>query len=647
MNLVYTVVFLPLIAAFISGIFSCTKNKKVLHIVSSTLLVISAVSAAIVFHDVIFEHITYQGTLFRWIYSGNFFSEWAIRVDSLTAVMFVVVTTVSAVVHIYSVGYMHEDPKLNRFMAYLSLFTFFMLLLVSAENLIQLFVGWEGVGLCSYLLIGFWYKKPSATNAAMKAFIVNRVGDFAFMIGLIAIFALFGSIEFSQIFANVAQYKDATLSLLGYEIHYLTFICVMLFIGCMGKSAQIGLHTWLPDAMEGPTPVSALIHAATMVTAGVFLVVRCSALFEYSPFALNMMTIVGGVTCLFAATIAITQNDIKRVIAYSTCSQLGYMFFACGVSAYAGGMFHLVTHAFFKALLFLAAGNVIHAVAHIQDMRKMGGLWRKMPITYAIVWIGSLAIAGIPPFAGYFSKDVILEAAYMSHGQFGHFAFWMGIAAAFLTALYSWRLIIMTFHGKPRYDENVAKHIHEAPYSMNLPLMILVVGAIFAGTIGYKTFGMVDSTYAFWQGSIFVLPENNVLEHIHHTPFLIKILPLIVAIAAIILAYTLYALAPSLPSKIAGRFGRTYRFLHNKWYFDELYEFIFVKGIKNLSLFLWKWIDQNIIDNLGPNGMAFLTGVFAKRVGKIQTGYVYHYAFTMIIGVVLLSAWYLFSQFKI
>ena len=530
---------------------------------------------------------------------------------------------------------MHDDEHTPRFFAYLSLFTFFMLMLVTADNLVQLFLGWEGVGLCSYLLIGFWYKKPSANAAAMKAFIVNRVGDLGFMLGLLLTFYIFGSIHFANIFASIPQHVNTTYSLLGHEFHAFTLIGILLFIGAMGKSAQLGLHTWLPDAMEGPTPVSALIHAATMVTAGVFLVARMSPLYEYAPVALMLVTVVGATTSLFAATIALTQNDIKKVIAYSTCSQLGYMFFACGVSAYSAGVFHLMTHAFFKALLFLGAGSVIHAMSGEQDMQKMGGLWKKIPYTYALFWIGSLAIAGIPFFAGYYSKSAILHAAHGSHTHFAHYAFMVGELVSFLTAFYSWRLLLLAFHGKPRCDKKTWEHVHESPAIMLVPLIVLTLGALFSGYIGEEILGMVHGDYAFWRGALVALDVNNPLLHHGEHPVWTKF----VALAGIISAYVYYMLLPMLPALTAKIFKPVYLLFYNKWYVDEIYEVIFVRPAKALGTFLWQVGDVKLIDGLGPNGVSQLSYWFGGRISKLQTGYLYHYAFATLLGLVLAIAW--------
>jgi NADH-quinone oxidoreductase subunit L len=523
-------------------------------------------------------------------------------------------------------------------MSYLSLFTFCMLMLVSADNFAQLFFGWEGVGLCSYLLIGFWFKKPTANAAAIKAFLVNRVGDFGFALGIFLLYWTFGSIEYETVFESVATYKDQFVPFFGTEVNVITMICLLLFMGAMGKSAQIGLHTWLPDAMEGPTPVSALIHAATMVTAGVFMVARCSHLFEYSEVALGVVTLVGAVTALFAASIALVQNDIKRIIAYSTCSQLGYMFFACGVSAYSAGIFHLTTHAFFKALLFLGAGSVIHALSDEQDIRKMGGLWKKIPFTYGVMWIGSLALAGIYPFAGYFSKDIILEAAYASDTLCGHVAYWMGLCAALFTAFYSWRLIILTFHGNPRASQEVMDHVHESPLNMTIPLFLLAAGSIISGYIGYHYFGMVEYESPFWNGVLHTLSQHNALDAIHHVPEWVTLSPLIAGLSGILIAYTMYMFKPTLPQFVYSKTQKLYNILLNKWYFDEFYDLILVRFSKRLGRFCWRKADMVFIDGM-PNGMASLSALMARAVSIVQSGFIYHYAFVMLFGLLCILSW--------
>ncbi len=645
-------VFLPLLAAIIAGVLALVRGRdkarqaridRFSQLVTCGAMLLSALFGVLTFTNVVGLGVEETVTLFTWIDSGSLEFSWAIRLDTLSAVMLATVTVISAMIHIYSIGYMHHDPSKPRFMAYLSLFTFFMLMLVTADNLVQMFFGWEGVGLCSYLLIGFWYDRPSANNAAIKAFVVNRIGDFGFILGIFAVYVLFDSIQFETIFAAAEGKADSTLSVFGGDYHAMTVIALLLFVGAMGKSAQLGLHVWLPDAMEGPTPVSALIHAATMVTAGVFMVARMSPIFELSETALTVVTLVGGSTAIFAATVGCVQNDIKRVIAYSTCSQLGYMFFACGVSAYSAGIFHLMTHAFFKSLLFLGAGAVIHAVSDEQDMRKMGGLARMIPATYALMWIGSLALGGVFPFAGYYSKDVILEAAYAAHTGIGEYAFWMGIAAAFLTAFYSWRLLFMTFHGKPRMDDHTLAHVHESPRVMIWPLVVLAAGACFAGYFGYASF-VGGGAAEFWGNAIFVAEGHEALEAAHHVPEWVKLLPLVVAAAGIALAFLFYIAAPGIPGTIAGMMRPIHLFLLNKWYFDELYDVIFVRPAMALGRILWKGGDGAIIDRLGPDGIAGQTVALARWFAARQTGYVYHYAFAMLSGVVILFSWYLFQQ---
>src|SRR5436190_3871114 len=557
--------------------------------------------------------------------------------------MFVVVNIDSAIVHIYSVAYMAHDAGIPRFMAYLSLFTFFMLMLATANDFVQLFFGWEGVGLCSYLLVGFWYDRKSANDAAIKAFVVNRVGDFGFALGIFATFVIFGSLDFDTVFGKAPSAVGTTINFLGWQVPSLTIACILLFVGAMGKSAQLGLHTWLPDAMEGPTPVSALIHAATMVTAGVFMVARLSPMFEYSADALAFVGVIGGTTAIFAASVGMAQNDIKRVIAYSTCSQLGYMFFAAGVSAYAAAMFHLFTHAFFKALLFLCAGSVIHAMSAEQDMRRMGGLWRKIPYTYALMWIGSLSLAGIPFFSGFFSKDSILESAWLSGTAVGRYSFTLGVFTAFLTAFYSWRLIIMTFHGESRADAETQHHIHERPWVMLAPLFVLAAGAIFAGLLFEGWFVGPEHT-EFWKHSILILPEHQTLGSGREVPFLIGWLPLIAGLSGIGIAYVCYMLRPDIPDRVSTQFRALYLFLLNKWYFDELYDRLFVRTAFSLGDGLWKTGDGAIIDGLGPDGIAAATRELAREASRLQTGYVYHYAFAMLIGVVALVTWYLLPR---
>ncbi|MEE2970930.1 MAG: NADH-quinone oxidoreductase subunit L [Pseudomonadota bacterium] len=636
-------VFLPLIAAIVAGLGGRWLKDAGSQFVTCGALLASAVISVVMLFDVAVGGNPHTVELFAWMSSGKFEVLWALRFDQLTAVMMFVVTVVSAMVHVYSIGYMHHDPSIPRFMAYLSLFTFFMLMLVTSDNFVQMFFGWEGVGLCSYFLIGFWYDRPSANAAAIKAFLVNRVGDFGFALGIMGVFFIYEAVSFDKVFAATPELSKATIHFLGAEFHALTVLCILLFIGAMGKSAQLGLHTWLPDAMEGPTPVSALIHAATMVTAGVFMVARLSPMFEYSPVALSLVVIVGASTAFFAATIGLCQNDIKRVIAYSTCSQLGYMFFACGVSAYSAGIFHLTTHAFFKALLFLGAGSVIHAMSSEQDMRKMGGLWRLIPLTYTMMWVGSLALAGIPFFAGFYSKDMILESAFAAHTGLGLYAFWLGIAAAVMTAFYSWRLLIMTFHGESRADEKTLAHVHESPKSMTIPLLVLAICAIFSGYIGVEYF-VGEHMAAFWGKSIFVMEGNNVIEAAHHVPFWVKALTIIVALAGIGLAYAMYMGAPNSPARLAAAIRPIYLFVYNKWYFDELYDRIFVRPAFYLGRGLWKEGDGTMIDGIGPDGISAAVRVLARRASALQTGYVYHYAFAMLIGVAGLVTWYLYGH---
>ena len=631
-------VFSPLLGAIIAGFFGRMIGDKPSQYVTCGLMGVSALCAVIgIFTNIGLEPRTVE--VLRFITVGTFEIDWALRVDSLSTVMMFVVAFCSMLIHVYSIGYMSHDKSIPRFMAYLSLFTFAMLMLVTSDNLVQLFFGWEGVGVASYLLIGFWYTKPSACAAAIKAFLVNRVGDFGLMLGLAGIYLTFDSLQYDVIFSQASTVGATSLEVWGTTFETLNVLCVLLFIGAMGKSAQLGLHTWLPDAMEGPTPVSALIHAATMVTAGVFLVARFSHLFEYAPFALGMVTFIGGSTAIFAATIGLTQFDIKRVIAYSTCSQLGYMFFACGVGAYGAGIFHLYTHAFFKALLFLGAGSVIHAMSDEQDMRKMGGIWNKIPITYAMMWIGTLALIGMFPFAGFFSKDAVLEAAWASHNSFHLYAFWMGLLAAVLTAFYSGRLIWMTFHGECRADDHVQSHIHESPLVMTIPLGVLAVGAVMAGMLGL---GMLDAEGEFWAGSIFYGPDNHVMHDLHEVGFLVKASPFIAMLSGIGLSYYFYMMKPEMPGKVVSMFKPVHTFFFNKWYFDELYDFIFVRGAKLIGLGFWKGGDQGIIDRFGPDGVASTTLFTAKTSVKLQTGYLYHYAFAMLIGVAGLVTWYLF-----
>ncbi|PLX39377.1 MAG: NADH-quinone oxidoreductase subunit L [Hyphomicrobiales bacterium] len=638
------IVFLPLIGFLIAGLFGRVIGSKASEYITSTLVVIAAVLSWVAFFSVGMgegETAT-KIAIAPWIVSGDLTIDWALRIDTLTVVMLVVVNTVSALVHVYSIGYMHHDPHRPRFFAYLSLFTFAMLTLVTADNLLQMFFGWEGVGLASYLLIGFWYQKPSANAAAMKAFIVNRVGDFGFALGIFALFALTGSIALDTVFAEAKGLQEQTFHFLSWDVDILTTVSLLLFLGAMGKSAQFLLHTWLPDAMEGPTPVSALIHAATMVTAGVFMVARLSPLFELSHTALTVVTFIGATTAFFAATVGLVQNDIKRVIAYSTCSQLGYMFAALGVGAYSAGVFHLFTHAFFKALLFLGAGAVIHAVADEQDMRKMGGLRRHIPITYWMMVIGTLALTGFPLTAGFFSKDAIIEATFVGHNAFAEYAFWLTVAAALMTSFYSWRLIFMTFHGKPRASAEVMNHVHESPAVMTVPLAILAIGALGAGLLFAGNF--IGEGYGeFWKGALFTSEENHILHDIHSVPMWVKAAPFVMMLLGFVTAYIFYIRSPDIPKRLAARHDALYQFLLNKWYFDELYDLIFVRPAKWLGRFLWKKGDGWLIDGFGPDGISARVLDITQRVVRLQTGYLYHYAFAMLIGLAALITWVMFS----
>ncbi|MBB2709908.1 NADH-quinone oxidoreductase subunit L [Rhizobium sophoriradicis] len=659
MFLYKAIVFLPLIGAIVAGLFGRAIGAKASEYVTSGLMIIAAILSWYVFFTVGMGHAEggpIKVEVLRWIQSGGIDVSWSLRVDTLTSVMLIVVNTVSTLVHVYSIGYMHTDPHRPRFFAYLSLFTFAMLMLVTADNLAQMFFGWEGVGLASYLLIGFWFKKPSATAAAMKAFIVNRVGDFGFVLGIAGVFVLFGSINLDTIFANASNFaphegggeaSEVILNLFGMQLdkaHALTGICLLLFMGAMGKSAQFLLHTWLPDAMEGPTPVSALIHAATMVTAGVFLVARMSPLFELSHDALVVVTVIGAITAFFAATVGLVQNDIKRVIAYSTCSQLGYMFVALGVGAYGAAIFHLFTHAFFKALLFLCAGSVIHAVDGEQDMRYMGGLRPHIKVTFWLMIIGTLAITGVGipftpiGFAGFFSKDVIIEATYASHSPVAGFAFSLLVIAALFTSFYSWRLIFMTFFGKPRASHEVMHHVHESPQVMLVPLYLLAIGAVFAGVLFEGRF-YGEEYVEFWKGALFTGAENELLEEFHHVPALVALCPFIAMVLGFVTAWYMYIRSPQTPRVLAKQHRVLYHFLLNKWYFDELYDFLFVRTARALGRFLWKKGDVGVIDTYGPNGVAARVVAVTDRVVRLQTGYLYHYAFAMLIGIAALVTW--------
>ena len=651
------IVFLPLLGFLIAGLFGRQLGARPSELVTTSLLFIAAALAWATFISVGYNHAPMNVPVVgNWITSGTLKIDWALRVDTLTSVMLVVVTSVSALVHLYSIGYMHEDPARPRFFAYLSLFTFAMLMLVTADNLVQMFFGWEGVGLASYLLIGFWFQKPSANAAAMKAFVVNRVGDFGFALGIFMIFALTGTVAFDQIFASAPGLAGKPIHAFGLDMDALTLTCLLLFMGAMGKSAQFLLHTWLPDAMEGPTPVSALIHAATMVTAGVFMVARLSPIFEYAPAALTVVTIVGAITAFFAATVGLVQNDIKRVIAYSTCSQLGYMFVALGVGGYSLAIFHLFTHAFFKALLFLGAGSVIHAMHHEQDMRNMGGLRKDIPFTFWMMTIGTLALTGFPFTAGYYSKDAIIEAAYAAgtHSAAGTFGFFMTLIAAGLTSFYSWRLVFMTFFGeraKAHHGHDAHAHDdhghhdhdhqpHESPLVMLIPLAVLSVGALFAG-IAFSGHFIGHEYDAFWRGAIFTGKDNHILHAMHEVPLAAQFGATVMMVLGFFGALYVYLLAPGTAQRIAAANPMLYKFLLNKWYFDELYDLIFVRPSMWIGRLFWKSGDGRIIDGMGPDGISARVLDVTNRIVKLQTGYVYHYAFAMLIGVAAIITWYL------
>ena len=659
------IVFLPLLGFLIAGAAGNRIGARATEIITTGLLFVSAALSWVVFSDIALGHGHASAPVVaNWISSGTLKIDWALRVDALTAVMLVVVTTVSSLVHLYSIGYMHEDPSRPRFFGYLSLFTFAMLMLVTADNLVQMFFGWEGVGLASYLLIGFWYEKPSACAAAIKAFVVNRVGDFGFALGIFLVFVVTGSVSFDAIFA-AAPGAAKTWVVFGYEWDTWTIICLLLFMGAMGKSAQFLLHTWLPDAMEGPTPVSALIHAATMVTAGVFMVARLSPLFELSHTAQNFVIVIGATTAIFAATVGLVQNDIKRVIAYSTCSQLGYMFVALGVGGYGIGIFHLFTHAFFKALLFLGAGSVIHAMHHEQDMRNMGGLRKEIPFTFWMMTIGTLALTGVGiphtsiGFAGFFSKDAIIEAAYAAgaHSSAATYGFLMTVLAAGLTSFYSWRLVFLTFFG----DRHAAAHDahghddhahddhahddhghgdhtpHESPLVMLIPLAVLAIGAVFAGAVFAG--GFIGHHFAeFWKGTI---AENHIMHAMHEIPSYVGFLPFLMMVGGFLVSLWFYILAPGTAQRLAAANPVLYRFLLNKWYFDEMYDFLFVRPAFWLGRLFWKGGDGRIIDGLGPDGVSARVIDISRSAVKLQTGYLYHYAFAMLIGVALFITWYL------
>ena len=635
----YTIIFLPLAGAIISGFFGKYIGERNSEVVTSLFVSVSAILSIVIFYNVTIFDYSNNLVISSWISSGSLNVNWSISIDALSAVMLVVVTMISALVHIYSIGYMSHDPHKPRFMSYLSLFTFAMLTLVTSDNFLQLFFGWEGVGLCSYFLIGFWFKKESANAAAIKAFVVNRVGDLGFALGIFLVFYLFGTLNYNEVFQLIPETLEKELIFLGIHINAINLICILLFIGAMGKSAQIFLHTWLPDAMEGPTPVSALIHAATMVTAGVFLVVRCSPIYEYSELALNFITIIGMSTALITATIALVQNDIKKIIAYSTCSQLGYMFFATGVGAYNVAMFHLFTHAFFKALLFLGSGSVIHSFKNEQDIRQMGGVWKKLPYTWILMIIGTLALTGFPFLSGFYSKDAIIEFAYLRGNTTGYYAAGIGIFTAFLTSIYSWRLIFKTFHGKYNNQKLKKDSMHESPMVMILPLVILAIGAISSGYLFKELFIGHESSYSFWKNSIkFLEPLNT-----NHPPTWLMLSTPILVISSIPIAYYLFIKNKTILEELIKNNNPLYKFLLNKWYFDELYNLIFVKFSKNIGLFFWKKIDVGIIDRFGPDGVSGLIKNLSIRAVKFQSGLIYQYAFVMLLAFAILLTLLMFK----
>ncbi|RZK03685.1 MAG: NADH-quinone oxidoreductase subunit L [Novosphingobium sp.] len=695
MHSILFIVFLPLLAAIVGGLGNRMLGNTVVKSITTGALFVSCALSWPIFLGFLSGTAEASVTpVLHWVQSGTMSFDWALRVDTLTAVMLVVITSVSALVHLYSWGYMEEDPDQPRFFAYLSLFTFAMLMLVTADNLVQMFFGWEGVGLASYLLIGFWFKKPSAGAAAIKAFVVNRVGDLGFMMGIFGVYLVFGTISIPAILDAAPGMAGTTIGFLGHRFDTMTVLCILLFIGAMGKSAQLGLHTWLPDAMEGPTPVSALIHAATMVTAGVFMVCRLSPLFETSPTALSVVTFVGAATCFFAATVGTTQWDIKRVIAYSTCSQLGYMFFAAGSGAYGAAMFHLFTHAFFKALLFLGAGSVIHAMHHEQDMRFYGGLRKHIPITFWAMTLGTLAITGVGiagtlGFAGFYSKDAILEAAFGSGKELGTFAFWMGISAALMTSFYSWRLAFLTFFGKPRWagsehiqhavhdahghghddhpsdehsgeateqahahdahghdahahvhadhgDGTAGYHPHESPLAMLIPLIVLSLGAVFAGFLFHHSF-ISEGDGEFWKGSLVF--SEHLIHAMHEVPTWVKWAPFTVMTIGLLTAWYAYLKNPSFPATFVGQFGALHKFVYNKWFFDELYNFLFVRPAFWLGKVFWKQVDIGIVDRLGPDGAAWVVAKSSTYAQKVQSGYLYSYALVMLLGLVGAISW--------
>jgi len=647
MKTVYLMIPLASLAgAIIAGLFGKVIGRRGAHTVTILGVGISFLLSIFVFKDVIVDGHTFNDVVYQWGQSGGIPLEVGFLIDSLTATMMVVVTGVSWMVHIYTIGYMHEDPGYQRFFSYISLFTFSMLMLVMSNNFLQLFFGWEAVGLVSYLLIGFWYTRESAIYANLKAFLVNRVGDFGFLLGIAAVYMYFGDLSYSAVFSIAPQYAEKTIPIMsGVDWNLMSVICILLFIGAMGKSAQVPLHVWLPDSMEGPTPISALIHAATMVTAGIFMVARMSPLFELSDTALSVVIIVGSITALFMAFLGIVQNDIKRVVAYSTLSQLGYMTVGLGASAYAASIFHLMTHAFFKALLFLGAGSVIIAMHHEQDMRKMGGLKKYMPVTWITAWIGSLALAGIPPFAGFFSKDAIIEAVHESHIFGSGFAYFAVITGVFVTAFYSFRLVFMTFHGKPRMDEHTKDHLRESPFVVVFPLVMLAIPSVFIGWIAIEPmlFG------GYFKGAIHVAENHNVIgemaEHWHGVgPFIahgLKSLPFLLAISGIGAAWLFYMKFTHWPDLVANRIRIIYQILLDKYGFDRFNEIVFAGGARKLGNLLWAIGDVKVIDGFLVNGTARVVGLFSAAIRQIQSGYLYHYAFAMIIGLFLLMTFFL------
>ena len=632
------ILFLPMLGAIFAGFFGRLVGARASEVVTTALVLVTAVLSWLAFYQVAIQGQEVRIELVRFVESGALKSMWSLRIDTLTAVMLVVVTNVSGLVHLYSIGYMEDDPSRPRFFAYLSLFTFAMLALVTADDFLQLFFGWEGVGLASYLLIGFWYHKPSANAAAIKAFIVNRVGDFGFALGIFAVFTLFNSIQYDTVFASAPDQVGKTMEFLGFQVDALTLICLLLFMGAMGKSAQFLLHTWLPDAMEGPTPVSALIHAATMVTAGVFMVARLSPLFELSPIALGFVAIIGATTAFFAATVGLVQTDIKRVVAYSTCSQLGYMFAAEGVGAYNAGIFHLFTHASFKALLFLGAGAVIHTLHHEQDLRRMGALRKVLPFTWATMLVGTLSLTGFPFTAGFVSKDAIIEATYAAHSQVGTYAFVLTLVSAILTSFYSWRLMFLAFEGKPREPKDVLEHAHEPPWTMGLPLILLALGSLLAGGLFAHLF-IGGAQAEFWRGSLV-----SHAGEAHEAPLWVALAPTVAMAAGFGVAWYFYITSPLVPFGLAKRFRGAYLFLLNAWYFDALYDALFVRPAKRLGRFLWKTGDGAIIDGIGPDGIAARVINITNRVVKLQSGYIYHYAFVMLVGVAIIITYFIFAS---